>query len=31
MEDVLRDTIIVMGQIVFVYTLFLMMIAKIDA
>ena len=30
MEDVLRNTILLMGQVVFVYALFLMMISKMD-
>jgi len=30
MEDVLRNTILVMGQVVFVYALFLMMISRMD-
>ncbi len=30
MEHVLRNTILITGQVVFVYALFLMMIAKMD-
>jgi len=30
MEHVLSNTIVLMGQVVFVYALFLMMIAKMD-
>ncbi len=30
MEHILRNTIVMTGQIVFVYALFLMMIAKMD-
>jgi len=30
MEHVLRNTILIMGQVVFVYALFLMMIAGMD-
>jgi hypothetical protein len=30
MDDILRNTIVLMGQVVFVYALFLMMIAKMD-
>jgi hypothetical protein len=30
MEDLLRNTILIMGQVVFVYALFLMMILRMD-
>ena len=30
MEDLLRNTILLMGQVVFVYALFLMMILRMD-
>ena len=30
MDDLLRNTILVMGQVVFVYALFLMMILRMD-
>jgi hypothetical protein len=30
MEHVLRDTVLITGQVVFVYALFLMMISKME-
>jgi len=31
MDHILRNTILITGQVVFVYALFLMMLAKMDA